>query len=238
MPRSSTNAVTPLCPFARSTDAKTRKWSAMSARLIQIFWPLSTYESPSRRAVVARLPASVPTPGSVSPNVASFSPLRLGHEPALLLLLGPPLQERQRVEPDMDALDDPERRVGPLELLAEQREADVVHPGAAVAPPGSARRGSPSSPIRAKTSRWTSPFSSHSRMWGRISASAKARADCWTRRFSSVRRSRSRVDASEFQPRGRAFAGVASGHPVPAWDRSHPHGRPYTRRSPPGVRTP
>src|SRR5215207_10310364 len=45
----------------------------------------------------------------------------------------------------------------------------------------------PCSPIRAKTSRWTSPFSSQSRMWGRISASAKARRLCWTRRFSSVR---------------------------------------------------
>ena len=32
----------------------------------------------------------------------------------------------------MDALDDTERRVGTLELLAQQREADVVHPGAAV----------------------------------------------------------------------------------------------------------
>ena len=42
IPRSSMNAVTPLCLFARSTEAKTRKWSAMSARLIQIFWPLST----------------------------------------------------------------------------------------------------------------------------------------------------------------------------------------------------
>ena len=33
----------------------------------------------------------------------------------------------------MDALDDAERRVGPLELLAQEREADVVHAGAAVA---------------------------------------------------------------------------------------------------------
>ena len=31
----------------------------------------------------------------------------------------------------MDALDDPERRVGALELLADHREADVVHPAAA-----------------------------------------------------------------------------------------------------------
>ena len=56
------------------------------------------------------------------------------------------------------------------------READVVHARRRRTPRGSARPGSPSSPIRAKTSRWTSPFSSHSRMCGRISASANARA--------------------------------------------------------------
>ena len=32
----------------------------------------------------------------------------------------------------MHALDHPERRVGTLQLLAQQREAQVVHPGAAV----------------------------------------------------------------------------------------------------------
>ena len=58
---------------------------------------------------------------------------RLGHQPALPLLLGPPLEQRQAVEPDVDALDDPERGVGPLELLAQQGEADVVHARAAVA---------------------------------------------------------------------------------------------------------
>src|SRR6185436_961946 len=56
---------------------------------------------------------------------------RLGHEPALLLLVGRPLHERQRVEPDVDALHDPEGRVRLLELLADHREADVVHPAAA-----------------------------------------------------------------------------------------------------------
>ena len=44
----------------------------------------------------------------------------------------------------------------------------------------------PSSAIFANTSRWTSPFSSHSRMCGRISASANARAASRTSRFSSV----------------------------------------------------
>ncbi len=62
----------------RSTDANTRKWSAMSARLIQSLVPLRTYESPSRRAVVVMAATSVPASGSVSPNVASFSPRAWG----------------------------------------------------------------------------------------------------------------------------------------------------------------
>ncbi len=57
---------------------------------------------------------------------------RLRDEPAPALLLGPPLQDRQRVESDVDALDHAERGVGPLELLAQEREGDVVGPGAAV----------------------------------------------------------------------------------------------------------
>ena len=32
------------------------------------FWPLTTYSSPSRTAVVERLVVSVPAPGSVTPN--------------------------------------------------------------------------------------------------------------------------------------------------------------------------
>ena len=104
----------------------------MSARLIQIFWPLSRYASPSRRAVVWRLPASVPTPGLGETERRELLALRLGHEPALTLLLGPPLQECQRVQRDVHALDDTERRIGTLQLLAQDREADVVHPAAAV----------------------------------------------------------------------------------------------------------
>ena len=53
---------------------------------------------------------------------------RLRDQPALLLLGGGPLKERERVQPDMDALDDPERGVGPLQLFAQDREAQVVHP--------------------------------------------------------------------------------------------------------------
>ena len=72
------NAVMPLCLLPLSTVAKTRKWSARSASEIQIFEPFNTYASPSRRAVVVRFAASVPTPGSVRPNVASFSPRAWG----------------------------------------------------------------------------------------------------------------------------------------------------------------
>ena len=46
----------------------------------------------------------------------------------------------------MDALDDAERGVGTLELLAQDREADVVHARRRRTPRGSARRGSPARP--------------------------------------------------------------------------------------------
>jgi hypothetical protein len=56
----------------------------------------------------------------------------LWNQPALALFLRPPLEEGQRVQPDVDALDDAECGVGPLQLFAQQGEADVVHAGAAV----------------------------------------------------------------------------------------------------------
>ena len=114
------NAVTPRCFFARSTVAKTRKWSARSARLIQIFWPLSTVAvAVAAGGRLRGAPASVPTPGSVSPNVASFSPRACGTSQRWRCSSVAPLEQGQRVEPDVDALDDPERGVGPLELLAQ-----------------------------------------------------------------------------------------------------------------------
>ncbi len=58
--------------------------------------------------------------------------LRLRDQPTLALLLGAPLQQGERIQPDVDALDDAERGIGTLELLAEEREADVVHPRSAV----------------------------------------------------------------------------------------------------------
>ncbi len=71
---------------------------------------------------------------------------RLRDQPALTLLLGPPLQECQRVEADVDALDDTERGVGTLQLLAQDREARCSPSRRRRTPPGSGRRGSPARP--------------------------------------------------------------------------------------------
>ena len=73
-----------------------------------------------------------PHPGLRQRERRQLLAARLRHQPALALLLGAPLQEGQRIQPDVDALDDAERGVGPLELLAQQGEADVVGPGPAV----------------------------------------------------------------------------------------------------------
>ena len=132
IPRSSMNAVTPLCFFDRSTG---REDQEMVGEVRQGDPDLLAVE-PVGVAVAAgwswRLPASVPTPGSVSAERRELLAARLRDQPALALLLGPPLEEGQRVEPDVDALDDTERGVGTLQLLAQDREAEVVHPGAAV----------------------------------------------------------------------------------------------------------
>ena len=105
------------------------------------------------------------------PERGELLALRLGHQPALPLLLGAPLQEGQRVQPDVDALDDPERRVGPLELLAQHREADVVHARAAVAL-GDRRAQEPELGHAAEDLAVDLALASHSRMCGMISASA------------------------------------------------------------------
>ena len=72
------------------------------------------------------------------PECRKLLALCTGDEPALLLLLGHLVHEGHRVEPDMDALDDAECGVGLLELLADHRERDVVHP--ATTPAGVHRR--------------------------------------------------------------------------------------------------
>ena len=58
--------------------------------------------------------------------------LRLGTEPALLLLLRAVAQERQRVEPDVHRDQRPERGLAALDLLAGECLRDEVEPRAAV----------------------------------------------------------------------------------------------------------
>src|SRR6266545_78829 len=72
-------------------------------------------------------------PGLGEPERGELFAPRLGHEVALALVLAPPLEEGEGIEADVDALHDAESRVRPLELLAQDGEADVVHAGAAVA---------------------------------------------------------------------------------------------------------
>ena len=59
----------------------------------------------------------------------------LGHQPALLLLLGRPLHERQGVERDVDAHDHPKGGIGSLQLFAQDAQAGVVHARTAPALP-------------------------------------------------------------------------------------------------------
>ncbi len=61
-----------------------------------------------------------------------LSPLCLRDEIPLFLILGPPGEERQTIEPRMNGHDDAQGRVDVLQLLAHEPEADVVHAGAAI----------------------------------------------------------------------------------------------------------
>ena len=69
------NAVTPRGP-ASPVRANTSARSAQVPLVMNIFEPDSTQPSPSRTALVARLPASEPVSGSVSPKQASDSPVQ------------------------------------------------------------------------------------------------------------------------------------------------------------------
>ena len=66
------------------------------------------------------------------PEAAELLALRLRDEVALLLLLGAVLEQRQRVQPDVDGDQRPERRLAALDLLAGERLRDEVEPRAAV----------------------------------------------------------------------------------------------------------
>ena len=79
MSRSARKHVTPpLAPFSLSVTAKTMQKSAMSPPVMNVFSPLITQSSPSRTAVVRRLRASDPAPGSVIAKQLIFSPSIVG----------------------------------------------------------------------------------------------------------------------------------------------------------------
>src|SRR5687768_6896854 len=56
----------------------------------------------------------------------------LRDEVLLLLLFGSPLEQAERVEADVDALDNPKRSFSTLYLLADETESDVVEARTAV----------------------------------------------------------------------------------------------------------
>ena len=66
------------------------------------------------------------------PEARELLAARLRGEVALLLLLVRVLEERERVEPDMDGDERAEGRLAALDLLADERLGDEVEPCAAV----------------------------------------------------------------------------------------------------------
>ena len=74
---STMNVLRPSVRFAHCSRGVVRASSSIrsecSARDVQIFWPLTTYSSPSRRAVVRSAVVSVPLAGSVTPKACSRS---------------------------------------------------------------------------------------------------------------------------------------------------------------------
>jgi hypothetical protein len=74
-PRSTTKAVTPRKPLLGSVVAKATKTSAIGALVTKVLLPFSTQPSPRRTAVVERLIASEPEPGSLMPCAPIHSPL-------------------------------------------------------------------------------------------------------------------------------------------------------------------
>ena len=71
---STRKAVTPLCFFARSTLATTKKSPAWAAWEMKTLVPSRRKPPSTLRAVVLRLPRSVPPPGSVRQAEQSTSP--------------------------------------------------------------------------------------------------------------------------------------------------------------------
>ena len=153
MPRSTTNAVMPFFPAARSVTASTTQMSATLPFVMNIFVPLSTHASPSRTAVVRMPPASEPVPGSVSPQQPTFSPFASGVRNRLLLLLAAGQVDVRRGEAVVRGEGERDARVDARHLLHHDRPVDHGQPGAAVLRRASRRPASPSSARVANISR-------------------------------------------------------------------------------------
>ena len=78
VPRSMTNADTPLEPRLRSVTAMATMTSPARPWVVKVFDPLSTQWSPSRTATVRMPAASLPELDSVRPHAPTISPLASG----------------------------------------------------------------------------------------------------------------------------------------------------------------
>ena len=86
---STAKKVMPRCLGAsQSVRARSMPQSATWADEVQTFWPLTTYSSPSRSALVRSPARSEPALGSLKSWHHTWSPRRIGGEELLLLLLG------------------------------------------------------------------------------------------------------------------------------------------------------
>src|SRR2546430_2539052 len=116
--------------------------SAMLPFEMNRFWPSRTHSSPSRRAVVCRLPASLPAWGSVRAHAPNLAPFASGM--SHFFFCSSEANQRREVS-DRDVCTEdrgPDGRRAPTQFLHEEHERDVVHARAAVL----LRHGSPEEP--------------------------------------------------------------------------------------------
>ena len=100
---------------------------------IHFLRPLSTQESPSRRAVVSSETESEPWSGSVRANAPILSSRAMRREPELLLVLGAAVGDRAHGESGVDADEGADAAVAAGELHGDQPGGQRVHGRAAVA---------------------------------------------------------------------------------------------------------
>ena len=149
-----------------SVRAQTTATSAIVPFVIHIFVPLRIQSEPSRFAVVRIEPGSEPASGSVSPKQPIASPGVHRRQPALLLLLGAPLPDREHRERALHRDEAADAGVAGLELLAGEAVHDRARARQAVAlevhpEEAELRR------ARRSSSRGRSPCSNHSPTYGR-----------------------------------------------------------------------